>query len=239
MRTRISACIVGLLFMLACNKKESGELAGKGMGEAAAEAAKMVVPICAKEIITEEPVKVGETGIVLPVKSKLCFSADNLEIRIELPEGYGFLVNGENKLLPVLATYTCVCSAAGSACQVFYAQGLGFGCLQSSCSGSCTGRFTYKGYTVNRVVRTDSKDAFFNLPEVQAEIAKIDTKEPYSEHAVYGVSFFIVNDESKFLAAATCDCEGTQACKLKKLSIPLVATIYFCEGSCNGCELTV
>src|SRR6202008_639053 len=144
--------------------------------------------------------KVGETGIVLPVKTKLCFSADNLEIRIELPEGYGFMVKGQNKVLPIWATYTCICSANG-ACQVFYASNLGFGCLQSSCSGSCTGKFTYQGYTVEKVVSTASKAEFFNLPEVQKEIAGIHSDEAYSKHSVYGVSFFIVNDEKKFMAA--------------------------------------
>lgn len=221
--------------VFACNKKESG---AEAVGKAVAEAAKMVTPQCAKEIIADKPVKVGETGIVLPVKTKLCFSADNLEIRIELPEGYGFMVKGQNKILPIWATYTCICSANG-ACQVFYASNLGFGCLQSSCSGSCTGKFTYLGYTVEKVVSTESKEEFFKLPEVQAEIAKIKDDQPYSKHSVYGVSFFIVNDEAKFAAAAKCDCQGTQACKLKTISIPLGPKIYFCEGSCNGCELTV
>lgn len=234
MKKVLLVCSV-VLVLFACNKKDSGEAAG----QAVVEAAKMVAQECGKEIITEEPVKVGEIGIVLPVKTKLCFSVDNLEIKIELPEGYGFLVKGENKLLPIYATYTCICSAQGSACQVFYAQGLGFGCLQSSCSGSCTGKFTYMGYTIDRVVSTDSKEEFFNLPEVQKEIASLQSDEPWSKHSVYGVSFFIVNNEAKFMTAAKCDCEGTQACKLKSLSIPLGPKIYFCEGTCNGCELTV
>lgn len=234
MKSRLCACFFAVVLFVACNKNESGN----GVVRAAAEAAKMATPVCGKEIITEEPVKVGETGIVLPVKTRLCFSVDNLEIRIELPEGYGFMVKGENKALPIFATYTCVCSANG-ACQVFYASGLGFGCLQSTCSGSCTGKFTYKGYTVEKVVSTTSKTEFFNMPEVQKEIAAITSYEAYSKHSVYGVFFFIVNDEAKFLAAASCDCEGTAACKLKTISIPLGPKIYFCEGTCNGCELTV
>ena len=235
MKKSICACIVGLLLFVACNKKET---AGEGVGKAIAEAAKMVQPVCAKEIITEQPVKVGETGIVLPIKTKLCFSADNLEIRIELPAGYAFLVKGTNKVLPAWATYTCLCSA-NNACQVFYTSSLGFGCLQSSCSGSCTGKFTYMGYSVDRIVPTDSKEEFFKLPEVQKEIAAIHSDADYSKHSVYGVSFFIVNNEAKFMAAAKCDCQGTQACKLKTVSIPLGPKIYFCEGTCNGCELTV
>jgi hypothetical protein len=218
------------LVVFACNKKEP-----EAAMNAVESAVKMIVPHeCAKEIITEKPVKVGETGLVLPIGTKLCFSSDNLEIRVELPVGHNFW---SNKALPIYATYTCNCSASGSACQVFYAEGLGFGCLQSSCSGSCTGKFTYKGYTVEKVISTKSE--FFELPEVQAEIKKITPTGAWSKHEVFGVSFFLVSNEEKFMAAATCDCDGTQACKLKKVKIPFIATIYFCEGPCNGCELTV
>lgn len=228
MKQRICACIIGLIVFVSCNKKEP-ETAAR-VGEAAA---KMALPACGKEIITRQPVKVGETGLVLPVNTKLCFSADNLSVRVELPSGYNFLAN---KSLPVFATYTCSCSASGSTCLVFFAEGLGFGCLQSTCTGACTGKFTYKGYSVDKVIA--GKTEFFQLPEVQNEIAAITTGEPYSKHAVYGVSFFIVNDEAKFLAVASCDCEGTKNCKLNVISIK-GKKIYFCEGSCNGCELTI
>jgi hypothetical protein len=224
----VCACMFGML-LFACNKKEPAM--AERVGVAATNMA--VDPECAKEIITKAQVKVGETGIVLPVGSKLCFSKDNLEIRVELPTGYNFL---SNKTLPVYGTYACYCSAS-SACQVFYAEGLGFGCLQSSCSGSCTGKFTYHGYSVDRIIA--GKSDFFNLPEVQKEIAAMQTTEAWSKQSVYGVSFFIVNDEKKFMAAgATCNCEGTQACKLKTINM-LGKKIYFCEGACNGCELTV
>lgn len=228
MKKRICACFFGLLLFVACHKKEEGE-AAKAIGESA----KMIAPVCGKEIVTEKPVKVGETAIVLPVGTKLCFSVDNLEIKVELPAGYNFWAN---KTLPVYATYTCICSASGSSCQVFYAEGLGFGCLQSSCSGSCTGKFTYKGYTVDKVI--SGRAEFFNLPEVQKEIATISSDLPYSRESVYGVSFYLVNDVAKFMAGAKCDCEGTAACKLKVINL-FGKKIYFCEGSCNGCELTV
>src|SRR5688572_12980951 len=109
MKKVLCASLIALV-VFACNKKET---AGEAAGKAVVEAAKTVQPPCAKEIISDQPVKVGETGIVLPVKTRLCFSADNLEIRIELPEGYGFMVKGQNKLLPIWATYTCLCSANG------------------------------------------------------------------------------------------------------------------------------
>jgi len=227
MKKVLCASLIALV-VFACNKKEP-----EAVVNAEQEAARMIVPDCAKEIITDEPVKVGETGIVLPIGTKLCFSTDNLEIRVELPAGYNFW---SNKALPIYATYTCNCSASGGACQVFYADGLGFGCLQSTCSGSCTGKFTYKGYSVDKVIF--GKTDFFNLPEVQKEIDAIQSTDAYSKHSVYGISFFIVSDEAKFMAAASCDCEDTQACKLKTINL-LGRKIYFCEGPCNGCELTV
>jgi hypothetical protein len=220
------------VLMMACNKKEP-----EAAGEAVGAAVKAIEPVCAKEITTDVPVKVGETGIVLPAKTKLCFTSDNLEIRIELPAGYGFMAKGMDKTLPVYGTYTCICSA-NSACQVFYADGLGFGCLQSSCSGSCTGKFTYRGYSIDKVVPTSDKESFFKEPEVQKQIEGMAAVGAYSKHDVYGVSFYLVNDVAKFMDAAKCDCEGTQACKMKVVTL-LGKKIYFCEGPCNGCELTV
>lgn len=243
MKTIVMSAISALVLFVACNKKEpqvSERTVGGANQELPAE--------CGKEIIADKPVKVGETGIMLPVGSKVCITANNLEVRVELPEGFAFLSKDENAMertLPYFGTYACYCSGQGSACNVFYADGLGFGCLQSSCTGSCTGKFTYKGYSLDRVVPTSSKEEFFAVPEVQAAIAKISSDEAYSKQSVYGVSFYLVNNEKLFLSKATCDCEGTQACKLKTISLPLLKgenigkKIYFCEGPCNGCELTV
>ncbi len=235
MKKVLYASLIAMV-LFACNKKEPE--AAAITGEAAG---KMIIdPGCGKETVTTQPVKVGETGMVLPVGTRLCFTKDELEIRVTLPVGFTFITKGEtSKLLPIYATYTCACSAAGSACKVFYADGLGFGCLQSSCTGSCTGKFTYGGYTVDKIVSTSDKESFFKVPEVQAEVAKMKTDQPYEKRSVFGVSFFIVNDVTKFMASAKCDCEGTAACKLKTISIPFGPKIYFCEGSCNGCELTV
>ncbi len=247
MRTRISACIVAILFFVACNKKETE--AARNAVEAAV---KTVEPTCGKEIIAEQPVKVGETGMVLPVGSKICISNDQLEVRVELPAGHAFLsrdANAMEKTLPYFGTYACYCSQQGSACNVFYAEGLGFGCLQSSCSGSCTGRFTYKGYSVDRVINLGDRSEFFGSPDVQQQIREltkdVSPLEAYGKFSVMGISFYLVQDEKAFLAKATCDCEGTQACKLKTISLPLLKgethtkKIYYCEGGCNGCELTV
>lgn len=247
MKRMICVCLLSSLFFVACKKKEQPEAE---VGKVAVVTAKMAT--CGKEIVTDKAVKAGETGIILPVGTKLCFTTDNLEVHVELPKGYAFLSKEmpfTEKALPVFATYACYCSVVNSACQVFYAEGLGFGCLQSSCTGSCTGKFTYKGYSVDRLINLADKEAFFSSPEVQDMIRVItkdvSTLEAYGKFSVIGVSFFLVQDENAFLEKASCDCEGTQACKLKVVNLPLrrgettAQKIYFCEGGCNGCELTI
>jgi hypothetical protein len=247
MKKLICVCLLSSMFFGACKKKEQPVT---DLSKTASEAVK--VAQCASEIVTDQPVKAGETGIILPAGTKLCITSDNLEVRVELQQGYAFLskeMTFSEKTLPVFATYACYCSVLNSACQVFYADGLGFGCLQSSCTGSCTGKFTYKGYSVDRLINLADKTAFFNLTEVQEEIRSItkdvSPSEAYGKFSVYGVSFFFVQDAKIFLEKATCDCEGTQACKLKVVNLPLrtgettAKEIYFCEGGCNGCELTI
>lgn len=248
MKRVICASVLSALLFVACNKKEP-----QAVERVAAGAAAVVKTIgCGKQIVADKPVKAGETGIILPIGTKLCITEDQLEVRVELPAGYAFL-SKENvateRTLPYFGTYACYCSAAGSACQVFYADGMGFGCLQSSCSGSCTGKFTYKGYSVDRVINLADKSEFFKATDVQNQIRLITKDvsplEAYGKFSVMGISFFLVQDEKAFLAKASCDCEGTQACKLRTISLPLLKgettekKIYYCDGGCNGCELTV
>lgn len=203
-------------------------------------------PACSRSVITDKEVKIGDAGITLPAGTHLCFSEDQLELTVTLPSGYGFLTREpSNKTLPVFATYACYCSAGGTACQVFYAEGGGFGCLHSSCSGACTGKFTYKGYTVDKVISLQPKENFFQLPEVMARIAAMQITEAFTERTVFGIPFYLVRDEQKFLSQASCNCEGTSACVLKVIPVakrPGALSglkIYYCEGRCNGCELTV
>lgn len=247
MKTIVMSAIVGLVLCVSCNKKEPQAV------QRNVEPAKAVLPVeCGKEIIADKPVKVGETGMLLPVGTKLCITTDNLEVRVELPQGFAFLskdLNTTERTLPYFGTYACYCSGAGSACNVFYGDGLGFGCLQSSCTGSCTGKFTYKGYSVERVINLADKTEFFHAADIQQEIRlltkDVSPLEAYGKFSVMGIPFYLVQDEKAFLAKATCDCEGTQACKLKTISLPLAKgetiskKIYYCEGACNGCELTV
>lgn len=247
MKRVICAGLLSMVFFTSCKKKESVTVAQAVSPAATA----LREAICGKSTVADKQVKAGETGIVLPRGTRLCVSDDELQVRVELPKGFSFVLRdttASGKTLPVIftgsATYACYCSQQ-SACNVFYLEGNGFGCLQSSCTGSCTGKFTYKGYTVDRVAVTMSMDEFFGLPEVTEFVSAFLSKKTYEELSLYGVKFFVVNDVRAFESKASCDCEGTQACKLKTITIPdpkakrLPTTIYFCEGSCNGCELTV
>lgn len=65
------------------------------------------------------------------------------EVAFELPKGYQFLLHntltGEFKVANDGGGYSCTCSSGGS-CTTFYNADLGYGCLQSTCGGSCTGK---------------------------------------------------------------------------------------------------
>lgn len=229
-----------ILLLTACAKKNP---ATAPLPEAAAVEK---APACSQLVITDQELKVGDAGIVLPAGTQLCFAEDQLEVTVTLPSGYGFLTREPSaKILPVFATYACYCSGGGSACQVFYAEEGGFGCLHSSCSGACTGKFTYKGYTVDKVISLNELDHFFRVPEVMARISAMQLTETFTERTVFGVPFYLVKDEQKFLSQASCNCEGTSACVLKVIPVSLRPgavsglKIYYCEGRCNGCELTV
>ncbi len=249
MKTIVMSAVCAFVLFVACNKKEPQVVQNN------AEQPRVVQPAeCGKEVIADKPVKVGETGILLPVGTRICLAADHSEIRVELPKDYSFAVDAADGIaarpLPIgIATYHCICSGGG-ACQVAFIDELGFGCMHSNCSGGCTGAFIYKGYSVNRVINlSDTKDELFGLPDVQESVRSLyeskSITEPYSKETLYGVSFYIVRDEKAFLAKASCDCEGTKACTLKVKELSLNKAeggrfkIYYCDGACNGCELTV
>lgn len=116
------------------------------------------------EVVSKTPVKVGETGIVLPAGSRISVSGDGYTIEAALPEGYAYLAAppdtpGNQPTLAAMAaeegdkaTYKCACSGS-NACKVFYQEEAGgFGCLHSSCRGDCTGSFTKKEAQVSGVI---------------------------------------------------------------------------------------
>ena len=77
----------------------------------------------------------------------------------------------------------------------------------------------------------------------------------YVKQEVAGVSYYLLMDRSSIAASvpeamilpprAVCECEGTKECKLRTVSLRATSPdekaidIYFCDGRCNGCELTV
>ena len=158
----------------------------------------------AQEVISES--RELTNGIHFPVGTIVQTTASG--IRYELPAGYRTLftdVAHEDKLPIVwigsaIGGYSCVCSGGG-ACTVIYTQQGGYGCLQSDCTGSCTGSHSEdpdtrtNGAEVSEhqlvgIISLETEElaigeprhpghvlpeyqaAFFALPEVRAEIKK-------------------------------------------------------------------
>lgn len=77
--------------------------------------------------------------ILLPIGTKVKTVSES-QIDIELPQNYKFLLYSDKNGVSFSSygRYSCTCSATNS-CKTFYQKKEGYGCLQSSCSGSCTG----------------------------------------------------------------------------------------------------
>ncbi len=88
--------------------------------------------------ILEQETKLGD-DLILPEGSKINFISES-QIDIELPPNFKFLLFDERDGVSYSSkgSYSCTCSAQNS-CKVFYNPREGFGCLQNSCTGSCTG----------------------------------------------------------------------------------------------------
>lgn len=93
--------------------------------------------------ILEEETLLGD-NIYLPKGTYWYYSnKEKNEVIFELPEKYTFLLEdldtGKFRISTEGGGYSCTCSGGGS-CTTFYNQSLGYGCLQSDCTGSCTGK---------------------------------------------------------------------------------------------------
>jgi len=238
---RMCACFFAIVLFAACNKKEPAA-AEKKVAEP------VPVPVKPKVIVTDKQVRAGETDFMLPAGTTLTFAEDGYSIEVKLPDAYSFVDAGSgvttNSVQPVpIATYYCKCSSAGSSCKVMYADAGGFGCLHSSCSGTCTGDFIYKGYSMNRVVTLPDgpKFDFFNDSAVQEKIAaqfalcvnpSVTAKNGdmvYVKQTLYGVSYYFLLNSARLrddvilevipYGKASCACEGGSkySCTLKTI----------------------
>lgn len=239
---RFSVCFFMIVLFAACNKKEP---AIKKPGE----------PVKLRRVlVTDKPVRAGETDFMLPIGTKLIFAEDGYSIDVQLPAAFSFLETSgvtTYSLQPVgFATYRCNCSSYGTPCQVMYSDEGGFGCLHSSCSGSCTGNFVYKGYSLNRVIALPDgpKFDFFNDVAVQEKIAAqfaltVNTAVTakgegmvYVKQQLYGVSYYFLVNPASLRAEvisevvpygkANCDCEGgsPKACTMKTIGFAMDKT---------------
>lgn len=87
--------------------------------------------------IVEEQTRIDD--ILLPKGTKVSIVSDT-QIDIELPSNFEFLLydDKDGVRFSKFGSYSCACSAKNS-CKVFYNPSVGYGCLQNSCTGSCTG----------------------------------------------------------------------------------------------------
>lgn len=95
-----------------------------------------------KEGFLEEESLLGD-NIYLPEGTRWSYTnKQKNEVIFELPKEYIFLLknveSGEYILSNKGGGYSCTCKNGGS-CTVFYNKKLGYGCLQSTCTGSCVG----------------------------------------------------------------------------------------------------
>lgn len=133
-----------------------------------------------------------DNDIILPIGTTWRYtSTKGNEVNIQLPKGYSFLkLNTNTNIVAEEGSgsgYSCTCGGTGS-CTVFYQSKLGYGCLQSTCGGTCTGSaaaFKIVGVinSENRQLSldksipkaslsVDGKHNFLKLTEVQQEIKK-------------------------------------------------------------------
>ena len=244
MKTIVMCVLCAIIVSTGCIKKEPTATA-KTLSTPA-NALREETAACEKEIILARPLLLKESGIELPIATTICLEKDSAVIAIKLPKGYSFTVKDAPLLsrpLPVtVATYHCLCSGGGN-CTATYIDDLGFGCIHSSCTGGCTGQFTYKGYSVDRVINLrEGKEKFFTDPGIQQDILQQYSlaANKKARQDIYGISYYF-----QLPGKASCDCEGTKACTLKVSGIAenkFTATslkIYYCDGPCNNCELTV
>tara|TARA_R110000850_G_scaffold254614_1_gene380206 strand:- start:94011 stop:94844 length:834 start_codon:yes stop_codon:yes gene_type:complete len=107
--------------------------------------------------ILEEQTSIDD--LVLPSGTKI-FTISESQIEIELPKDFQFLMLDKNDevFYTNKSSYSCTCSADNS-CKVIYTSSEGYGCLQNSCTGSCTGKPTDGNHNkVYGVLNTQSKE---------------------------------------------------------------------------------
>lgn len=177
-----------------------------------------------KKEVLQKPTSL-ENGVQLPEGTRWAYTDQTQsEVEFELPEGYKFLIydatNNTFQMVSRTNGYTCKCDGRKGSCTVIYNEDMGFGCLQSTCDGSCIGKvtsrlntnITIEGvlYTENDMVDAQSaqkasltelgKKGIFTLPEFGKEIKRTyDLIYKYQEK----VDFDNIPENGKYAFAKT------------------------------------
>ena len=126
MKKLFNSILISLLLIItfnACNEKELQD----------------TTPLVENVEILQEARLVDD--ILLPIGTKVITKPDE-GLDFELPTGFKFVTLNARKGVELLAygSYTCTCTKEGGSCTVFYNKTLGYGCLQSTCDGTCEGK---------------------------------------------------------------------------------------------------
>lgn len=175
--------------------------------------------------ILEEETLLGD-DIYLPKGTYWYYSNEHKnEVVFELPEEYIFLLKnietGKHILSIEGGGYSCTCGAGGS-CTTFHNKDLGYGCLQSSCTGSCTGKAsavltpdlqivgvlnaknTFMDANIiqeKASLSSDGIDGFFEIKEIKEEIKRTyDIIYKYAEKPDFESGIY---DKNKYVYAKT------------------------------------
>lgn len=130
-----------------------------------------------KGVILEEATLLWD-DIYLPKSTYWYYANEHKnQVVFELPEHYTFLLkNVETGAFTISKDgggYSCSCDSGGS-CTTFYNKDLGFGCLQNSCKGTCSGKATETSGSSLKIVgvlnaQNDSLDP--NTNQVKASVS--------------------------------------------------------------------
>ncbi|MCM4154418.1 hypothetical protein [Gramella sp. AN32] len=146
--------------------------------------------------VLESKTSLGD-GIFLPQGTEWYYvDKEHSAVEFKLPKGYSFLVqNSESGKYSLSQNpeggYSCSCSGENS-CKTFYNKDVGYGCLQSTCTGSCTGTPTtnnneiIEGVLIEKYANLqgtkskfekaylspNGKSGFFQVASIQNEIAR-------------------------------------------------------------------
>ncbi len=129
------AIIVTAAIIVSCSKQDRTEL--------------IKIPVL-PEVVFGDGANIGT--FKLPDYTRIVPTTSGFEFHF--PDSYrlAYMDNNDNLVITDEGGYKCTCEQGTGGCSPFYHPEFGFGCAQSTCTGSCRGRFVEKTILTNGVV---------------------------------------------------------------------------------------